>query len=327
MFIGRKNELKFLNDCYSSNKAELVILYGRRRVGKTELITKFCEGKPHIYYACREYTDDIQLQAFTDKVRDYNIPALDLVGRFENWEKAFLSVLHIPSPQKKILVIDEFPHICKSNTSVPSVLQILWDEKLRHENIMIILSGSAMSFIEREILAEKNPLYGRTTGIYKVTPMPYYDAVKFFPQYSDEDKLLAYSILGGIPYYLLQFDPAKPLKENILFNILRKGCVLYNEVEFLLKQELRETSVYNTVIEAIALGNNSFNDILNKTRLEKSKLSVYLKNLIELAIIQKEFPALASDKGKTNSTKGNYILTDQFFRFWYAFAYRNLTDL
>ena len=159
MFIGRKNELQFLEECYHSNKAELVVLYGRRRVGKTELINVFCKDKPHFYYACREYTDIQQLQSFTDKIHSYHIPSLDLVGRFEDWEKAFLSVLQLPTDQKKILVIDEFPHICKSNPSVPSILQILWDEKLRHENVMIILSGSAMSFIEKDILSEKNPLY------------------------------------------------------------------------------------------------------------------------------------------------------------------------
>ena len=122
-----------------------------------------------------------------------------------------------------------------------------------------------MRFIEKDLLADKNPLYGRTTGIYKMLPMHYYDAIKFFPDFSDEDKLIAYAILGGIPHYLKQFDPKRSLKENIIDKILTKGTVLYSEVEFLLRQELRETSVYNTVIEAIALGNTSFNALLTKT--------------------------------------------------------------
>ena len=327
MFIGRENELKFLNDAYSSNKAEFVMLYGRRRVGKTELLTEFCADKPCIFYTCREYTDNKQLQSFTDKVHSYNIPTFEYVDCFANWEKAFSSVLHIQTSNKKLLVIDEFPYACKVNESIPSILQVLWDEKLRHENVMIILCGSAMSFIEKELLAEKNPLYGRTTGIYKMKPLPYTDALKFFPDYSDEDKLLAYAILGGVPHYLSQFNPSLSLGENVKRHILRKGCALYNEVEFLLKQELRETSVYNTIIEAIALGNNSFSDILGKTGLEKSKLSVYLKNLIEISIVAKETSALSTDKEKSSSSKGSYILTDNFFRFWYAFAYRNLTDL
>lgn len=327
MFIGRENELQFLEDAYASHKAEFIMLYGRRRVGKTELLNEFCKDKPCIFYTCREYTDSKQLQSFTDKVRSYNIPAFEYVECFSNWEKAFSSVLHIQTTAKKLLIIDEFPYACKVNESIPSILQVLWDEKLRHENIMIILCGSAMSFIEKELLAEKNPLYGRTTGVYKMKPLPYTDALKFFPNYSEEEKLLAYSILGGVPHYLRQFDSKLSLKENVKLHILRKGCTLYNEVEFLLKQELRETAVYNTIVEAIALGNNSFSDILGKTNLEKSKLSVYLKNLIEISIVAKESPALAADKEKSSSSKGNYILTDNFFRFWYAFAYRNLTDL
>lgn len=327
MFIGRETELKFLNDAYSSDHAEFIVLYGRRRVGKTELLNEFCKDKTCIFYTCREYTDKKQLQSFTDKIHAYNIPAFEYVDCFSNWEAAFSSVLHIRTNEKKLLVIDEFPYACKVNESIPSILQVLWDEKLRYENVMIILCGSAMSFIEKELLAEKNPLYGRTTGIYKMKPMPYTDAIKFFPHFSDEDKLLAYSILGGVPHYLRQFSDRFSLEENVKRNILRKGCSLYNEVEFLLKQELRETSVYNTIVEAIALGNNSFSDILSKTQLEKSKLSVYLKNLIEISIVEKESPALSSDKDKSNTTKGNYILTDNFFRFWYAFAYRNLTDL
>lgn len=327
MFIGRESELKYLNEAYSSQKAEFIVLYGRRRVGKTELLNEFCKDKPCIFYTCREYTDQKQLISFTEKVHSYGIPAFEYVDCFANWEKAFSAVLHIETAQKKLLIIDEFPYACKVNESIPSVLQVLWDEKLRHENVMIILCGSAMSFIEKELLAEKNPLYGRTTGIYKIKPLPYSDAIKFFPEYSDEDKLLSYAILGGVPHYLRQFDAKLSIEQNVKHNILRKGCALYNEVEFLLKQELRETSVYNTIVEAIALGNNSFGDILSKTQLEKSKLSVYIKNLIEISVIEKEVPALSSEKDKSNVSKGSYILTDNFFRFWYAFAYHNLTDL
>ena len=327
MFIGRENELKFLNDAYNSNKAEFIMLYGRRRVGKTEILKEFSYNKPCIFYTCREYTDEKQLLSFTEKVHTYNIPAFKYVERFNSWEKAFSSVLEIKTNSKKLLVIDEFPYACKTNASIPSILQVLWDEKLRNENVMIVLCGSAMSFIEKELLAEKNPLYGRTTGIYKVKPLPYIDAIKFFPNYSAEDKILVYSILGGVPHYLSQFNNSLTLEDNVKTNILRKGCSLYNEVEFLLKQELRETAVYNTIVEAIALGNNSFSDILGKTQIEKSKLSVYLKNLVEISIVEKESPALSTDKEKSNSSKGNYILTDNFFRFWYAFAYRNLTDL
>lgn len=327
LFIGRESELQFLNDAYESDKAEFIVLYGRRRVGKTELLNEFCKDKNAIFYTCREYTDTVQLKSFTEKVKTYNISALDFVDSFSSWEHAFSSVMMLPTDKKKLLIIDEFPYACKANESIPSVLQVLWDEKLRHENVMIVLCGSAMSFIERDLLSEKNPLYGRTTGIYKLKPLPFRDAQKFFPDYSTEDKIIAYAILGGIPHYLKQFNKNLSLEDNVKKNVLRRGCTLYNEVEFLIKQELREPAVYNTIIEAIALGNNSFNDILTKTQIEKSKLSVYLKNLIELYIVEKEFPALSKDKAKSNASGGSYVLTDNFFRFWYSFAFRNLTDL
>ena len=327
LFIGRESELQFLNDAYESDKAEFIVLYGRRRVGKTELLNEFCKDKDAIFYTCREYTDTVQLKSFTEKVKTYNIPALDFVDSFSSWEHAFSSVMMLPTDKKKLLIIDEFPYACKANESIPSVLQVLWDEKLRHENVMIVLCGSAMSFIERDLLSEKNPLYGRTTGIYKLKPLPFCDAQKFFPDYSTEDKIIAYAILGGIPHYLKQFNKNLSLEDNVKKNVLRRGCTLYNEVEFLIKQELREPAVYNTIIEAIALSNNSFNDILTKTQIEKSKLSVYLKNLIELYIVEKEFPALSKDKAKSNASGGSYVLTDNFFRFWYSFAFRNLTDL
>ena len=327
MFIGRTEELNYLNELYMSPRAEFVVLYGRRRIGKTETLTEFCKDKPGVFYSCREYTDSIQLKSFSEKMLSNNIPAAKYIKEFADWNSAFSAITELPISQKKILVVDEFPYMCKGNASIPSILQILWDEKLKNANVMLILCGSSMSFIEKELLAEKNPLYGRTTGIYKMQPLPFLDAVKFFPNYSDEDKLIAYSILGGIPHYLKQFDPHLSLAENIKRKILTKGTVLYSEVEFLLRQELREASVYNTIIEAVALGNTSFNTIATKTEIEKTKLSVYVKNLIDLGIIQRDFSALTGTKERTNSNKGYYQLTDNFFRFWYSFAYRFMSDL
>jgi AAA+ ATPase superfamily predicted ATPase len=218
--------------------------------------------------------------------------------------------------------------MCKFNSSVPSVLQNLWDERLKDENIMIVLCGSAMSFIEKELLAEKNPLYGRSTGIFKMEPMGFYEATQFFPKYSARDKIIAYSILGGIPHYLRQFDPDLSLEENIKRNILTKGCALYSEVEFLLRQELRETILYNSIIESIALGATKLNDISKKSLIDDtSKTSVYLKNLIELSIVKREFSVDDGIKEVGNRNRGLYRLTDNFFRFWYAFVFTNYSDL
>ena len=329
MFIGREAELKFLQDKFDNENGQLVVLYGRRRVGKTETLREFCKGKQHVFYSCTQSTDKVQLSKFSKYILKEDIPAKQYISEFADWESAFRSVLDFPfGDQKKLLIIDEFPYMCKGNKSIPSVLQNLWDAELKDKNVMIVLCGSAMSFIEKELLAEKNPLYGRATGIYKMTEMGFYDAVKFFPNYSDKDKVLAYSILGGIPHYLRQFSSKLSLAGNIKRNILTKGSVLYSEVDFLLHQELRETPIYNSIIEAVALGNTKLNDISQKSLVEDtSKTSVYLKNLIELGIVEREFSVDFKSKERANTNRGTYRLTDNFFRFWYAFGFTNFSQL
>jgi hypothetical protein len=328
MFVGREQELRFFEEKYNSPGGQLIVLYGRRRVGKTETLHQFCEGKAHVFYSCREVSDSRQLTAFSERLLRAGSPAARYIDTFKDWEAAFKGILELPAGgAKKLLVIDEFPYMCKGNASIPSILQVLWDESLRNQDIMIILCGSAMSFIEKRLLSSKNPLYGRTTGIYKMNELPYDDAARFFPGYSAEDKMLAYSVLGGIPHYLKQFDPALPLRENIIRSVLAKGCVLYSEVEFLIRQELREPALYNTIIDAIALGNTRLNDIHTKTQIDRSKISVYLKNLIELKIIEREFSVLSSGKEKAASARGLYRIADNFFHFWYSFVFANLSDL
>ena len=329
MFIGRKQELQFLEDKYNSKNGQLVVLYGRRRVGKTETLREFCRNKPHVFYSCREISDKLQLRSFSEKLLNEKLPAASYIKEFADWEAALKCITDLPyGDSKKLLIIDEFPYMCKNNESIPSILQNLWDEVFKDENVMIVLCGSAMSFIEKELLAEKNPLYGRATGIYKMESMGFYDAAKFFPNYSDRDKIIAYAVLGGIPHYLAQFNPDLSLDDNIKKNILTKGCALYSEVEFLLRQELRETPLYNSIIEAVALGNTKLNDISTKSLVEDtSKTSVYLKNLIELEIIEREFSVDDGTKERANTNRGLYRLTDNFFRFWYAFVFTNYSEL
>jgi AAA+ ATPase superfamily predicted ATPase len=296
-------------------------------VGKTETLRKFCEDKAHVFYSCTECTNTQQLEAFSGRMLSKNLPAAKFIKTFSDWEHALESVIELPGSGKKLLVIDEFPYMVKNNHSIPSILQNLWDSKLKDENVMIILCGSAMSFIEKEILAEKNPLYGRASGILKMNEMSFYDAIEFFPNYSNLDKIIAYAVLGGIPHYLKQFDPSKSLEKNIIQSILQRGSILYSEIEFLMRQELREMTVYNTIIEAVALGNTKLNDIFQKTQIDKNKLTVYLKNLIDLGIIQREFPMSDGVKEYANVQRGLYQITDNFFRFWYAFVFPNISEL
>ena len=192
---------------------------------------------------------------------------------------------------------------------------------------MFIISGSSMSFMEDEILAAKNPLYGRMTAIYKMEPLPFDDAIKFFPDYSHEEQIETFAILGGIPHYLKQFDPSATLADNVQNQILTRGTVLFGEVDYILHQELREPAAYITILEAIAVGCTRFNEISERTQIESSKLSVYINNLVELGLVIKELPALSSAKDKSKKSQGEYIIADNFFRFWFAYAYPYLTAL
>ncbi|MCD8201613.1 MAG: ATP-binding protein [Clostridia bacterium] len=326
MFIGRENELESLNDSYKSNKAEFIAIYGRRRIGKTELITQFCKDKPTIFYSCSAYPDSEQLKDFSEAVLSYS-PEYYTISPFADWKRAFTFLSQIKSDKKLVVAIDEFPYMVSSNKSIPSVLQNLWDHTLRNCNIMLIISGSSISFMEDEILGQQTPLYGRLTGIYKLAPLPYTDAIKFFPSYSDEDKMIAYSILGGVPYYLTQFDPSLSIENNVKKSILKNNSILCNEVEFLIREELREPAVYNLIISAIATGCNTNAEIFSRTQIENRTLSVYIKKLIDLGIIKREYPVLTSATDKERSSKGNLILCDNFFRFWYAYVNKNRSRL
>lgn len=326
MFIGRTQELQFLNEHYLSSKAEFIALYGRRRVGKTELLTEFCKDKPNLFFACTETTDKQQFLKFSECVLSYG-NSRSLIKAFADWEDIFSRLPDLAGNSRLVVVIDEFPYMCKGNTSIPSILQSLWDHKLKHSNLMIVISGSSLSFMEDEILSSKNPLYGRMTGNYKLEPMPFGDAIKFFPHYSTEEKIIAYSILGGIPHYLIQFDQNISLRENVVKNILSKGSVLFNEVEYILHQEFREPAVYNTIAEAIAYGSSRFNEISERSQLESSKLYPYLKAMIEIGLITHEFSVTETSKNMTKRTQGEYKLTDSFFAFWYSFCYPYLSEL
>ena len=327
MFVGRKKELDFLNERYQSAKAELIVLYGRRRIGKTELLHQFAKDKQAVFYACNECTDDEQLARFSRRMLATGMPASQYVNTFETWETALKSMLELPGDGKKLLIIDEFPYMAQGSRAIPSILQNLWDHVLQREHVMLVLCGSSISFIERDLLGEKNPLYGRATGIYRLQPLSFRESRGFFPHSSLQTQLTYYAILGGIPHYLQQFDDDASIGENVEKQILRRGSILSSEVEFLLHQELRETAVYNVIIEAIAQGCTTLNAIHERTQLDSTKINAYLRNLMELGLVEREFSVLALPRERTARGRGIYRLSDAFFRFWYAFCYGNASDI
>ncbi|ADQ05671.1 DUF234 DEXX-box ATPase [Caldicellulosiruptor owensensis OL] len=320
MFIGRKYELETLNRLYNEDKFHLIVVYGRRRVGKTTLLTEFCKNKPSIFFVAEEYNDKINLESFSDKILSYfNLGGF--LRRFESWEKAFIFLAQQSKDKRLVVVIDEFPYIVNSNKSIPSLLQNLIDHHLKDTKLFLIICGSSVSFIEKEVLSYKSPLYGRRTAQLIVEPFSFFESREFFPSYSFEDQVTAYGVLGGIPQYLSIFDSTKDIYENIRTKILDKSSYLYEEPKLLLRQEVREPALYNSIIEAIATGSSKLNEIAAKVGVDTDKCAKYISVLIDLKILEKVTPL----KLEAKSRKSIYRIKDNFFRFWYRFVFSNKT--
>lgn len=318
-FIGRDYELNSLERLYAEDSFQFVVMYGRRRVGKTRLLSEFCKGKDAIFFVAEEYNDKMALEKFSRKILEY-YGMSEFMPAFDSWEKAFLFLDKQAQSKQTILIIDEFPYIVAANNSIPSLLQNVIDHNLKSSKLFMVVCGSSMSFMEKEILSYKSPLYGRRTAQMKIEPFDFFDSAKFFPRYSVEDKVAAYGIVGGIPQYLLKFSDDFSIEENIKSSILDKSSYLHDEPSILLKQELRQPALYNSIIEAIATGSSKLNEIATKVGEDNSKCSNYIKSLMELQIVEKEIPV----GEKESSRKTLYSIKDSLFRFWYRFVFNNI---
>lgn len=316
-FIGRENELSELNKIYRKPGFQFVVVYGRRRVGKTTLLRKFVEDKDHLYFVADEAPNRIELERFSKEIFEYF--KMEYFAPFSSWEDAFRFTYRKVGDKRFVIVIDEFQYLAESDKSLISIFQRLIDEELVNTNLMLIFCGSYVSFMEKEILASKSPLYGRRTSQMEIEPLNFFEAKKFFENYTMEEKVLAYSILGGIPQYLRSFSDDKDIFENIKENIMNKYSYLYDEPVFLLRQELREPSIYNAILKTIAQGGTKLNEISTKIHFEAPKVSKYLDVLEGMKIVRKVKPL---DIGKS-SRASIYEITDNFFRFWYRFIFDN----
>ncbi|KAA0257653.1 ATP-binding protein [Deferribacter autotrophicus] len=317
MFIGRDYELKKLNELYSEDKFHFVVIYGRRRVGKTALLSEFCKRKPSLFFVAEEYSDEIALKNFSRTIfAHFNLKGL---GSFDSWENAFLFLGERAKENRLVVVIDEFQYLVNSNRNIPSTLQKLIDHLLKNTKLFLIVCGSYVSFMEREILGYKSPLYGRRTAQMEIIPFRFFESTQFFPKISIEEQVYIFSVFGGTPQYLVTFDPEIDLYENIKTKILDKSSYLFEEPKFLLKQELREPSIYNSILESIASGCTKLNEIATKIGIETSKTAKYLKTLIELRIVEQ----LKPEKIGKSSRSSIYRIKDNFFRFWYRFVFEN----
>ena len=315
--IGRLNELEILNSLYKSSKFEYLVMYGRRRVGKTTLLQEFAKDKNTIFFPAQEKNDALNLQDFSKMVQ----MKLDgmYISSFEGWKESF-EYIDKKVRERTLIIIDEFPFIAEENPTIKSILQHAIDHLWKNnKHIFLILCGSSVSFMESDIMGNKSPLHDRQTSSMEITPFDYYESGLFFPDYSNEQKLIAYGILGGIPRYLEAFDDSLSIEENISRMIIKKGSYLNEEPSNLLKAELRDTNVYNSILSAIANGRNRVQEISDYLHEEKSKVSKYLTVLQTLRLVEKKVPCGES----TISRKGIYKLTDPFFRFWFRYEFTN----
>jgi len=317
MFVGRRSELEFLNQRFDSGEFELIVISGRRRIGKSTLLTEFCKGKKSLYYMAQEQNDSLALADFSEEVAEV-FPEVKIIGQFASWKLAFNFFGQVATTERAILVIDEFPYLVSGNNNLLSLLQKLIDQNLKHTKLFIVLCGSSVSFMENEVLAYKSPLFGRRTGQLKIKPFDYYEAADFCKSMNDENKFIAYSVLGGVPQYLQLFSKYRDAEFGIVQEILQKGALLHDETDYLLRQELRETAVYNSIIEAIATGASKYNEIATKSAVETSSCAKYLNVLSDLGIVQRETPF----GEKESARKSIYYISENFFKFWYRFVFK-----
>lgn len=321
MFIGREKELSEMNRRYEEKTFQLFILYGRRRVGKTTLLKEFCKEKNHIFYSAEQSNEKLNLEKFSAEIfAHYCESALEPFG---SWEKAFSYIEERQREDPMVLVLDEFPYLAALNPSLLSVLQHLIDHRLQYGKLFLILCGSYMGFMEKEVLGAKSPLFGRRTAQLHMKPFDYLDSIRFVDGFSREEKLMLYGAFGGTALYLRQIRPGKSIKDNITDAFLKPVSYLYEEPLLLMRQEVQEPGVYCAIIEAIAGGASRANEIAMKTGEDSAKCLKYIHTLRELGIVYKEVPF----GEKETSRKALYHLSDFMFRFWYRYVSGNRTLL
>jgi AAA+ ATPase superfamily predicted ATPase len=317
-FVDRDVELDQLTDFYESETADFVVIYGRRRLGKSELVRQsIADRDDAVYYQAVESTAQNQLEQFVDTATA-RFPSLQNVRR--DWE----SLLEALGDDDAIVVIDEFPFLIEENESLPSRIQRVWDTELQETEMTLVLVGSSISVMEDKVLSGSAPLYGRRTATIDLGALSVADARQFFPEYDPETAITAWSIYGGTPYYLQTIDTDQQLGTNVQQTILSERGLLYSEPEFLLRTELRHPNTYFSILRALAHGRRTPNEIAGMAGVESGSLSTYLQKLRRLRLVERHIPVTESP---TASKRGRYRIAAPLFRFWFRFVYGNQDQL
>lgn len=320
MFIGREREMETLERLYESNAFEFVVIYGRRRVGKTTLIGEFIKDKKAVFYPGIDSNEKQNLEIFSASIMSV-FTGVDVGTVFKDFGEALEMIFKMAMEERIILVIDEYPYLANCYNGISSMLASFIDHKFLQSRLMLILCGSSLSFMENQVLGYQSPLYGRRTAQMKILPFTFAECGKYYQHFDRQELALVYGITGGIPLYMSKIDDKKSMEDNIKDNFFDTSAYLFEEPGNLIKQECREPMQYNAVIKAIATGASKLSEISGSSGLnDTGAASNYISRLISLGIVKREFPYKTERSKKTI-----YKLSDSMFQFWYRFIPANLS--
>ena len=322
-FVDREQEMATLQSEYERDCSALVVLYGRRRVGKTTLISEFIKNKKALFFLASEESESQNRLAFQEKAADFLNSDLLKNVEVKSWDVLFRAIMDTHFDSKPVIVLDEFQYLGKSNPAFPSVFQRIWEEILKDRQVMVILCGSLISMMQSQTLAYDSPLYGRRTAQIRLKQIPFAYYHQFFPDKSRKELIEMYAVTGGVPKYIELFSQSKDIYSAIEKCVLNRSGYLYDEPYFLLQQEVSEVGSYFSIIKAIAAGNTKLSAIAGVLEVKSTSLTKYLKTLIDLDILEREVPVTEDSPEK--SKKGLYKIKDNYLRFWFAFVYPNMS--
>lgn len=325
MLLGRNSELQNLQEMYERDKNTLTILYGRSNIGKTSLLKEFCKDKECIYYSAPQASEKEQLEiAKKNFCRQLKfVSDTTHISSINTYLELLTLIDHIDS-NVKLLIIEEFPNIVKSNKEFMGAITSIMKGNTIKSKVMIICTSSSISWIENSLVSAIGANAYSISAFLKLKELSFVDTVRMFPRYSVPDCLRLYAITGGVPGYMSKFSDQVTLKENICRQIIEPGSFLSNEGSEYIKEELRETSLYNTILYCIANGKYKLNELHEYTNFGRDKISVYLKNLIEREIVEKVFSY--DTQGNEHTKKGLYRIKAGIVEFWFRFIYANISE-
>ncbi|MCE7983721.1 MAG: ATP-binding protein [Caldilinea sp. CFX5] len=328
-FIGRQQELNALNAVLTQRGAQFILLYGRRRVGKTTLVLHWAEqsGRPFIYWVSTRDTPAQIRASFMKSIWAWAYPTTQgggqAVPRFESWSEVFALTAQLIGDQPVVLILDEFSYATESDPSLPSHLQAAWDHLFKKSNITLVLAGSHIGMMV-DLLRYQAPLYGRFTAQLPVDPLPFGVIADFLPQYTAEERVAVYAVAGGIPAYIERFNDAESVDSNLQRLFMLRTSMFHSEPFMLIGDVIRrETQRYEAILKALAAGKRTPNEISQTLGLTASELSPYLKQLEGLRLVERRLPATLEAKRRRNSRNSRYHLVDAYLRFYFRFIAPN----